>query len=552
MLGAVVVALLASTNFSAETFAGALVPVKAGLPARSCENSLVVHSIPDRVVTHLGQNAQPHNSALQDDSDVVALSERRLYVDAPWSPLKVTQVDVNDMVIVNNATGERLADDAILRFAANQYLATVSGGSVRLMDLHGAKLVKSHASVAFALSTTLGENFVLLYNYLTKKITSLVRENNGGLNRSVRIEHERFVISEIQRPSVNQSSFSIYDLKEGSQIDLKAANLTSVFISEDGRTLLQSTETGERRVRVFKNILVRITRKTLPTELELTRLRKTLKFEGAVIATSADLNRLVIDKNNLRANYPKMEHAYPWLAPDLAVLEIKKDQVKMKGLKGWKPVLSKIKEAAGQGTAVTVNGLSAELTPDGKTLSVKLEFKTVLGVHPDPKFPTFTKLYNYEQNLVGLWDLDGAKDPLITTSAFLDTKTDVEPHPGLLSSGIYTGIWGRKFATHLLPSGVMVVARAETMKVDDTLSDVVVKIATLRPGQMPDSVLEYRTGPVNLSPNGDGRWVGITRLQVGSSGRKVILDITGVGTKIIDLSSSNLKVAPELPHRQLF
>jgi hypothetical protein len=98
----------------------------------------------------------------------------------------------------------------------------------------------------------------------------------------------------------------------------------------------------------------------------------------------------------------------------------------------------------------------------------------------------------------------------------------------------------------------MVVARAETMKVDDTLSDVVVKIATLRPGQMPDSVLEYRTGPVNLSPNGDGRWVGITRLQVGSSGRKVILDITGVGTKIIDLSSSNLKVAPELPHRQLF
>jgi hypothetical protein len=109
-----------------------------------------------------------------------------------------------------------------------------------------------------------------------------------------------------------------------------------------------------------------------------------------VIATSADLNRLVIDKNNLRANYPKMEHAYPWLAPDLAVLEIKKDQVKMKGLKGWKPVLSKIKEAAGQGTAVTVNGLSAELTPDGKTLSVKLEFKTVLGVHPDPKFPTIT------------------------------------------------------------------------------------------------------------------------------------------------------------------
>lgn len=520
-----------------------LVPLNGPrVPDVRCDGDLVAHPVPSERVLDLGQSFQPHRQSLNDDGQVVAVSQRTLEVDRPGTPLKVYQTDINDLVLIDRATGNIIANDFTLTQAANEYLKQAGGGEVSRVDLRYAALVPRRPLVAFSVSTTLGENHVLLHNYESGETKGLVKERVDAAHRRwVRVDHERFIVSYFSSHGIAGSRHAIYDLESGNNIEVDAGLEDSVRISSDGKSLLQSSNHPEGRDHYFVNTYVNVPARVATGPLNLSRLRGRIEFDGQIVASSADLKRIVIDRDHHRGHPALVEHSKWWLSPDLAVIEMKRDKAFIKALPGWKSIRSKIKQAAAEGLIVNVLGLKGEITPDGSTFALQLEFESSVAVQRG----MLTQIFGFDQNWIGMWDLSKREGPMILTSRMLDTRLDNEPVPSALNPERIPRVWRRKFAGRLLPNGLLIVARAMVQELEPPLSDVVVKIGFIRSGEDKLTVLEHRTGPVNLDPHqSSNQWTGITKLEIGTSGQNILLDITGVGSRMIDLTPPRQPLLP--------
>lgn len=338
--------------------------------------------------------------------------------------------------------------------------------------------------------------------------TELVGLNNGPLL----MEHGRYRIEHFEDRRWNNSRFGIYDIVTKNTLYVDAPVGTQIHISPDGSRLLEIAEHGSigSFLHGYDSSVVEIPSWSRRDPLDLRKVFGSPLISGYVVAYSPNFDRLIVDRSH-QALQPKANpYSRPWLAPNLLIVDVMKSQLVIKPLPGWKAILKWLKEQAALGTSAPPFGLSGELTSNGNHLVIKLTLETsTISSSVNQAYG----INRVEGDWLGIWDLRSSKQPMITTSAELDSDLN------------------RQFASRLLSDGTLLVASAVVNEVAGSLCKMTVKIATFRIGEKSNFAYCHQT-----SVQGNR----ITGFEFSDSGRKLNLSLNATAKTSIDLVKAGI------------
>ena len=526
-------------------------PVVAGSHlSKTCDEALLPTATPldTARVIDLSQDFVIHKNTLANNGKPFIFQERRLSVNGPGAMFKVSEQATGHFSLLTSE-GKKYFDHRYLEAAVNTFLSKNKKGKLEYIHYDSAVLSPNGSSIIFSFHTENNIDYVASYNVseVGEGDMHIFFEKADRHHPNVHIEHERFVLIEARE------DIFIYDLKTGQSLRITndlvpshepenkrfRARARGLSISEDGKTLLMTVDlVPNDRSHWYKNYRITLPSnwKTLQTQNFLaSKLGKTKKFDGFILAKDSSLNRFIVDSTHQEATYPNKPgmHA-PYVLPELEMLDVNDSKIQGKSLNGWSGLSTKIKEAAQKGAILTVDATKGSITKDGKHFMLDLSFRTEIDL-PVNGNPNHVKRFSFDQNLVNLWDIESDEPPTTFASSGMDTEGDMEPNPKIL--GEHTGrIWRRQYASRLLEDGTVIMARIMVQEKNENSSDVIFKVASINAQGLVD-IREYNGGPVNLDPHdASGGWTGVFGLQISPDGKKVIYSVTGVGLKLIDIS----------------
>lgn len=505
-----------------------------------CEPKLLAAATPidSAQVVDFTQDVTVHRSTLDANGKTFAFAERRILIDNPSMPFRVSQVDISPFIVIDS-DGQKILTHQHLEYAARKYATDKKLGPVQYFYFEQAQLLPDGMNVAFSFRTKSEIHCVLLFNIKTFETRPVLQglPGDSGFAPVLNVQHQRYLIAQDSHTVV------IYDLKKKIKIQLFDSFIPAEGrswaeiprLSADGKKILFSADLRtEKKSHNFQNFLINIENSWKELEgfaYDANSLGKIKKFSGYIVAFSGDLQKFVIDKSHKIATAANWKDpiSFPYLTPDLVILEIDKTKLNYKPLPDWQTTAQKIAKAATQNTVITVDGYKGSMTPDGRYFALNINFQSSRDVTHNGNA---RRRHSFNQNLIQLWDLKNDLNPIQHASSDLDTQNDIEPNPSRL--GQYTSrVWLRDFSTRLLNDGRVVVTRIVAQGKSGAVSNVIFKAAVLSPTG--DVVLkEYDAGPLNLNPYDENpSWTGVHSLQISPNGKTAIFAITGFGLKMI-------------------
>jgi|GEM_PF-3619663 len=511
--------------FSRAIFAANLIVVNdTSKQLRLCQSHLAGNTIPADRVHNLGPQFIPHRrGALDADHRVIGVALN--------PQIHTGDFEGNAFHILDMTSGQVVTDTQRLIASAKAALATHEPRPLADFEPRFGVLSPTTPEFIYSLATSWNENCVISFNYETGQSVILARDANTNSlwMRKIEIAYDRYVVSHYT--DRERTFYSFYDLALQRNLKVIAPGTSELRISQDGQRLLQTEEKSADRNTFFVSARFKLKNKW-PEFIDLHEQKHDVEFDGAVVAAAGDLSRVVVDRSNGQTNNSYELYGTPWLAPDLALVRIAGDgRHTIKGLAGWTPILAKIRAAAKQGLILPLDSTKGMMSSDGKNFVFNLEFRSKVTLQDG----AYQSAQLFDQNWIGFWDLNSGRKPSEITSKIFDTTFDQEQNPSTYTDGDKAPFWNRKIATRMLPSGLLLVARATVETLQDGYGNVHIKLLAFAPDAPPTSYLEYSTGPIHLNPTGLPSFTGVRNLQIGASGRTVIFHIQGVGTQLIDL-----------------
>lgn len=447
---------------------------------RTCESILNALSTPS---PDLGSNfSNPyHVPAVFNDTYVVAREE---------SSLPGTGSMINHIVIKNKLTGETVVDDSVLRLAVDSFFK--ASGNIGRSSIKYESIAFSvyQPQIFFMAESKAKTHGAFVYNFKTRALTSLFVEPTPRSYYDFSISlsnNERFVIVSSPLVANQRQSHSIVDLKENRILNVlsptRKGNTAWKFkISDDGTRIINFGGEHENWKWTHYNHVARLP-STWPShsssysssEIPIEELDSYKIFKGKILAQDSSLQRFLIDKTHFNTKHSAVDDL-TYMLPRLAIANLNdKNTAKFQTLSGWDGILESIKAVAKSGIYIRYDNISAQMTPDGRYLSLDANFSNVASI---TNAEERTSLHHeFQHNLIVHWDMNSAADPKTYSSEFFDKNKDTEPGIGKTAEFSPSRWWSRQFTSKLLDNGQLIFARAIEHN-DKKTSTIYVNVAT--------------------------------------------------------------------------
>lgn len=471
-------------------------------PLTICEGSLVTQTMEKTQVIGLSRDFGIRPDTLKMDADLLVVSQSSVE---------------DEFVILDRQTGSKLVDASILTDKANRLLQTGSRGYVVALPPENKRLVDNQ-QVVFSAFTSMNEHVVIVYNFKTGDTIPIFTMN--GVRRSppqVDVLHNKFIRVKKINVYENNIFFGFFDLSSGQELRVVVPPGSRLKISEDGTHLLMSQLMLMGPLQFSKNYLVQVDKRKVRDRgrtYAISDMGESRSFRGAIVASSGDLKRHIVDLRHLNVK-PMKNSMISHLIPRLSLINLNVSR-SPKPLSSWNDIQDWLVQAANRGYIVRRDGLIGELTPNAKTFALGLNF-SVYGKAPIPVDALAQQ--SFEQNWLGLWSLTSRfENPRLLSSRLFDNNGERKPT-------------GAVHSFKLLNDGRLIMAQA-TVKSQREGDVITVKIAEVK-GVESIKMRIYRTEPFPPQPELPHR---VSSLLIGESGQTVAIEIRLDGIRIIDLS----------------
>jgi hypothetical protein len=396
--------------------------------------------------------------------------------------------------------------------------------------------------IGFYSKATSGNAYAFVYNYNTGELLSYPLGTIRHLS-FIKIEHGRFLViseSNIDNPQTHW----IMDIKSKRSLSLSTPKNSEVRISVKGDKILASAMENN----VARNWLVKLEPKIWKTASQIrpavvappvSEIGAVTTFPGLVRASAGNLNRFIVDVTDGRLQQREgSKNSY--ILPDLQVVSGSDDFIQQRPLRGWSPILQKLKDGVNRGLEVQWDGVSGSITEDGRYATIRITPK----IRSEP-LRGLVLIDNHD--LVGLWNLDTDQEPFLMTSTGLDTPEDSEfSFRSQLSGKPFDG--STVFETQLGRDGKLTIVRAvaHVSPPDGTWSATVKWLeveergsngffTTLYEGKLPfdGKNLNLKSVPT----------VGISSISIGALGQSVLVATDDHNQGLILVKRGSLKAA---------
>jgi len=456
-----------------------------------------------------------------------------------YDPIRKVKAFVpgSEYILVDTVTGKKVFDSNLVHdVIANDPAVQTRGGVDFFNPTYDHFLSDGQHFVSQVTTNKNNETLIYLYNVHTKDLT-LVTEAKRSHNILYAEDKSPFVIISQRRDG--QADFNITRIENKKQIVFSApqnstSQIGSAKVSKDGNSLLVTNRFDED-TQYHRNDIFPLNWDHSPATKSANV--PAISFKGEILASSADLNRFVVDTSN------GVRQQYDSVIPKFALVEISGTGTSRKArttpLVGQQQLQESIKKVAKGGTTISYGTIEAQITPDGRFFSVNIPFESTAKTNKTGYRATM------KQNWVGLWDLNSTKEPAsIGSGIHFDTLDDLEPSMANYSNlaNKELELWGRNFQSRLLDDGTLMIVRAIVQKGAKDAEQGTVNLKVLKVNTKANQEIArpdfYTLGPYNISKARDGsthRRQGITQFFISPDGHKIGFHLTGEGTKVIEL-----------------